>query len=527
MKTYFSTKGLFVVSTLVLLTACGNDEPQDTTEAEHTSSPDATSELRVAFNAQPPSLDPYITTAVATRDIARHIYEGLVTFDENYEIQPWLAESYDVSDDGTSYTFTLREDVSFHNGETMTSDDVVASMERWFTTAANAKEEFSDATISAVDEHTVLLELEEPSAVAITTLASPDEIAAITPADLAESASADGISEHIGTGPYKLENWQHDQHIHLSRFEDYENPEQTSTGLASLREAHASDIYFEFVTDPSTRVAGMQSNQYDVANAIPFDNVEQLEQDANVVNHADQNGFNALIFNKEQGVFSDQAIRQAANTALNMEAIQQAAFTNEEYYKISHDFMTEDRADWYTEVGSEYYNQNDSELAQQLLEESAYNGEEVVILTSRDYDDHYSAAVVIQQELEAIGMNVTLDLYDWPTVLERRADPTAHDAFVTGFQTPASPTQYVFLESSAGWPGWTNSEEIDQHVDNIRTAVDQDEAMRYYEDLQEEIWTYLPLIRFGDKTTITTVRENVDGYDFQQGLILWNTHVTE
>ena len=103
-----------------------NDE-----EDEDKGAQSAGGDLQYALNTQPPTIDPVMSTATATRDIARHIFEPLVTLDSNYQPQPMLAESWEESDDGLTYTFHLRQGVKFHNGKEMKAEDVVASMERW------------------------------------------------------------------------------------------------------------------------------------------------------------------------------------------------------------------------------------------------------------------------------------------------------------------------------------------------------------------------------------------------------------
>lgn len=479
-------------------------------------------ELQVAYNAQPPTLDPLLTTAVATRDVMRHVYETLVTVNQNFEVKPMLAESYEVSEDGKTITFELREGIKFHNGEEMLPEDVVASMNRWKESTTLGKSYFTEATFSSSGEKTIILEMKEPLSTALAMLADPGQAAIITPKEINEAATEQGITEYIGTGPYKFVEWKTDQYVHLEKFTEYQSLDSESSGLAGKKEGFVDDIYFQFVTDASTRLSGIQTGEYDIANAIPFDNAEQLEANEDVVNHIDHNGFNGVVFNKKAGFFADVKARQAVNAALDEEEILMASFTNENFYELEHGLMIKDQVEWYSEAGKDLYNQNDPEKAKQLLKEAGYNGEEIVILASRDYEDHYNAAVVVQQQLERIGMKTKLDVYDWATVLQRRADEKAYDIFVTGFPTEPIPAKYVFLDSANQWPGWTNSPEIDQLLDQINTASSQEEAQEYFAQLQEEFYNYLPMIKFGNKTTITSTRSNIEGMGFLQGITLWN-----
>lgn len=507
-----------LLSTLLLVSGCSgtSQEGSSTTEEKDYS------ELQVAYNAQPPTLDPLMTTAVAARDVARNIFESLVTLDADSKVVPMLAESFEQSEDGKTITFKLRQGVKFHNGDEMTADDVIASMEYWRTTASLGKAYFTDATFEKVDETTVRLVMPENLFIALYLLADPSQIALITTEEAIAGTSAEGLNEFIGTGPYKFVEWKSDQYIHLQKFNEYVAVDTPASGLSGKKEPKYENIYFQFVTDASTRLAGIQTGEYDVANAIPFDNVEQLNALDNITISIDHNGFNAVVFNKREGIFADQKARQAINAALDQESILTAAFSNPQFYELEHGLMIKEQTDWYSEAGADQYNQKDTDKAKALLEEIGYNGEEVVILSTRDYEDHYNAAVVVQQQLEDIGMNVKLDIYDWPTVLERRSDPTAYDIFITGFPTEPIPNKYVFLDSKAEWAGWTNSPEIDELLSKIAKATTQEEATQYYSELMIEFYNYLPGIKFGNKTTVTAYDSSIEGYDFLQGIILWN-----
>ncbi|RKJ33698.1 ABC transporter substrate-binding protein, partial [Butyricicoccus sp. 1XD8-22] len=330
--------------------------------------------LQVAYNAQPPTLDPLMTTAVAARDVARNIFESLVTLDADSKVVPMLAESFEQSEDGKTITFKLRQGVKFHNGDELTADDVIASMEYWRTTASLGKAYFTDATFEKVDETTVRLVMPENLFIALYLLADPSQIALITTEEAIAGTSAEGLNEFIGTGPYKFVEWKSDQYIHLQKFNEYVAVDTPASGLSGKKEPKYENIYFQFVTDASTRLAGIQTGEYDVANAIPFDNVEQLNALDNITISIDHNGFNAVVFNKREGIFADQKARQAINAALDQESILTAAFSNPQFYELEHGLMIKEQTDWYSEAGADQYNQKDTDKAKALLEEIGYNG---------------------------------------------------------------------------------------------------------------------------------------------------------
>ena len=440
-----------------LLIACSGGKSEETSnggtnesENNETTAPQeegATSggTLKIAYEAQPNTLDPTVTTAGATKDLSRPIYESLVTLNENWEITPQLAESFEINDDGTVVTFKLRQGVLFHNGEEMTAEDVVASMKKWSEYSSLAKTMFSGAEWVAVDDYTVELHLERPSYLVMHALADQNQIAAIMPKEIAEAADATGAKEYIGTGPFKFAEWQTDQYVKMVKFEDYKPLSENASGLAGEKLALVDEIYWYFVPDESTRIAGLISGEYDIATGVSYDAVDQVEAVPHLSAYVHPYGFQMLVFNKQEGLFTDVKARQAVNYAVDKNAILQTSFADERFYRLESSLFRPEQTEWYSEVGKEIYETNDLDLAKQLLAEAGYNGEEIVILTSSDYAYQYNAAVSVQQMLNDVGINAKLDVYDWGTLLERRSDPGAWDIFFTGWDTSLIPHQYSFL----------------------------------------------------------------------------------
>src|SRR5690606_18437919 len=124
-----------------------------------------------------------------------------------------------------------------------------------------------------------------------------------------------------GTGPFKFEEWQQDQQIHLYKFDDYKPRTEPADGASGKKEALVDDIYFKFVTDISTREAGIRSGEYDIAERVSYDNVEQVNQepDVDTMTYAEM----SLVIdkNKRQGLFTDVKAREAVAAALDMDSI--------------------------------------------------------------------------------------------------------------------------------------------------------------------------------------------------------------
>jgi peptide/nickel transport system substrate-binding protein len=178
--------------------------------------------LRVGNLGEPPALDAHWTTASITETLTNHIYEGLFSLDRDNKPIPMLAESAPVSKDGLTYTFKLRAGVKFHNGKEMTSDDVVASLNRWGKQSIYGKALYAQvAELRAVDPLTVEMKLKEKSAIVLISLAVPNNFGAIYPKEIAAKFPPEvKVTEYVGTGPYKLAEWKPDQYIRMVRFDD-------------------------------------------------------------------------------------------------------------------------------------------------------------------------------------------------------------------------------------------------------------------------------------------------------------------
>ncbi|MCG7344940.1 ABC transporter substrate-binding protein [Sporosarcina sp. ACRSL] len=513
---YSKKIGYFFLLLLISIALVGCSDDKDNTAGEDI----AGGELNFAYHVQPVTLDPQFTTADATRDISHHIFESLLTFNTSLEIQPMLAESYDVSEDRKEITFNLRKGIKFHNGKEMTAEDVVASLERWHKLSSQARTYLDGTEYEIKDDYTVVAHLQESTILDLFIYADMTQFAAIMPKEIIEKADVESVDEYIGTGPYELVEWKQDQYIHLAKFADYQSRNEPADGLAGEKKALLDDIFFHIVTDPSIRVAGLQSGLYDIASDIPPDSAQVLMKDDNIKHAIDSSAFTTMVFNKKAGVFSDQKIRQAANAAINVEDMLIAAYVDEEFYLKDHALSKKEQTGWYTNEGSDVYNTYDPELAKKLLKEAGYNGEEVVILTSREYTNYYNMSVVVKEQLEAAGMNVKLAVTDWSTVLEARQDENRFDIFFTAFTIRPIPIQYLFMNSE--WFGWTDSDEIKRIVDEILYADSLEEAQKFSGELHKAFWDYLPILKPGNNTMITSMSEDVDGYQFISNPILWN-----
>src|SRR5688572_21659345 len=219
--------------------------------------------FKAAMIGEPPSLDLHSTTAVIVQQITWHIYEGLYTYDKNYNAIPLLVDGHTVSDQGRTYTFKLRRGVKFHNGKEMTSADVVASLKRWGKMSTPGKQVFKDVEgVEAKDSHTVASYLKEPVGSLIMGLARPNSGAVIYPKENIDAAGEGQIKQFIGTGPYRFVEHNPDRHIKLARFKDYVARADAADGFGGKRTAYLDEILFIPVPDVAVRLAGVETGEY-------------------------------------------------------------------------------------------------------------------------------------------------------------------------------------------------------------------------------------------------------------------------
>jgi peptide/nickel transport system substrate-binding protein len=494
----------------------------------HASDADAQqkSEVEVAIPAQPPGLDSHVNTVGITNELTRVIFEGLLTMNSKLEVKPALAESWTVSDDGKTYEFLLRKGVKFHDGSSLTATDVVASMRRWSKLSNPGKLTFSKAVWEADGDRKVVLKMPSATYKVLFTLANAyNQPATVMPASIAEASPDKPVRRYVGTGPYKLREWVPDQYLTLDRYDGYTKFEGIPDGWSGDRTPSIDSLKFSFISDDSTRVLGLQTDQYDMITNVPNDSIQLLMADSHLKVQTYPNLTLFLISNKATGLFRDQRSRHAVDLALNREDILYTAATSDKMFSKNHHLMFDDQdALWATDVGREEYNTIDLEKAKGLLKEVGYDGRELVMITSRNYSDIYNAAVMIQQQLSAIGMKVRLDSYDWPTFVEKRAQREGWDLMVINNTYKIDPTHWLHLAKD--YAGFTDDSELDAILAKFETATDLGGARTLYEQLMKWHIRYIPASNIGDTFTAVAFGRRLSELPVMGGPIYWGAKLT-
>jgi len=380
----------------------------------------------IAMTQAPPSLDPHATSAQVARNVNLHIFETLYARDENARPVPDLATGVNVSADGLTYVFTLRQGVKFHNGKDMTPADVVASLERYRKAGASASLIGAIDSVAATGANQVTIKLKSVQSTFLGNLSSPRAPIAIMPAS--EAAKDMGKADPIGTGPYKFVEYKPDSHVKVARFDDYKaNPAyKERDGFAGAKIAYIDSVTFRFMPEAGARNAALETGQVQLNETTDGPTAKRMRGNPNfqvisVLPWAVQ----VLKFNMAQGAGADLNFRRAIAQAIDAEEILGVAYPD--IYKVDQSWVY---------AGSAYHTnrkpiKQDLAAAKATLAKSSYKGEKLVFIID-NIRPNVDAATVFQQQVSQIGVNVELKVADWPT------------------------TSGIGLKSDQGWNFWTH-----------------------------------------------------------------------
>lgn len=447
--------------------------------------------LVVGQIAEPKSLDPAAVTAVNDFRILMNIYDGLVRYkDGALEVEPALAESWRISDDGKTYTFRLRRGVRFHDGTAFNAAAVKFNFDRmlredhpYHDTGPFPLSFFFSAidSVEAAGEYEVVFQLNAPYAPFLANLAYPTGL--IVSPDAVRKHGKDFGRNPSGTGAFRFDEWQPNAKVAVSRNDNYWD------GKAPL-----DAVIFRPITDANTRLAEMLSGGLDVMVEVPPDSIARFQSSADFAVH-EQAGPHVwfLILNAKEGPFASKLVRQAANYAINKRALTESVLQGTADVAAG---PTPPAFSWaYNESLDPY--PYDPQYARELLEKAGYNGEELTFYVTEGGSgmlDPVAMGTAIQADLQAVGMPVKIETYEWNTFLgkvnpglEGKAD-MAEMAWMTNdpdtlpflaLRTDAFPDKGGFNS------GYYSNPEVDKLLEAARQSTDQNERAGLYKKMQE------------------------------------------
>ncbi len=468
----------------------------------------------IAQSSNPPSLDAMVTSSQASRNINLNIYETLYGFDDTIQPTPILASSVDISEDGLTYTFALREGVLFHNGKEMTSEDVVASLERYREHGATQSMLEPVESIEATGPYEVVLTMKEKTPTFLEAFSSPRAPAVIIPAE--EAAKGPDEIEFIGTGPYEFVEYVPDSHVELKRFEDFVPNEafDEADGFGGKKTAYFDTVTFRVIPEPGAAVAALETGEVDLVEQIPVPTARRLESNPDIEIYENMPwAFMTFILNMKEPPTDNVKFREAVQVALNDEEIM--AIATEGLFNLYHGWMYEGSTYDAGEVGKDYYNVHDVERAKALLEEAGYNGEPFVVLTDSTIPEHGKAGVVIAGQLQAAGINATIKQVDWPTALNLRLQDSGWNGWtlMMGIEPYLGPAALISTLTGPEPHFRANDPELDALYEELISTDTVEGRKEVFARIQERLYQFFGVIKIGETGMMQASRANVEGFE--------------
>ncbi len=481
--------------------------------------------LVVGQIAEPKALDPAAVTAVNDFRILMNVYDGLVRYKSGtLEVEPALATGWEISEDGTVYTFDLRDGVKFHDGSDFDADAVVFNFERML----NEDHPFHDTgpfplafffsavdSVEAVDAQTVKFTLNEPYAPFLSNLAYPTGL--IVSPDAVAQHGADFGRNPVGTGPFHFVEWRSNEAVVVEKNADYWD------GAPALEA-----VIFRPITDANTRVAEMLAGGIDLMVEVPPVALSEFQSDAyNVVEQAGPHVW-FLILNAKEGPFADKLVRQAANYAVDKAALVNDVLEGTAAVAAG---PTPPAFAWAYNDALEPY-PHDPGKARALLAEAGVESPEVTFYVTEGGSgmlDPVAMGTAIQADLQEVGFDVSIETYEWNTFLgevnpglEGKAD-MAEMAWMTN---DPDTLPYLTLRTDA-WPdkggfnsGYYSNPEVDALLEKARVATSQEERADLYKKMQVIVQDDAPWVFVANWKQNAVTSDAVENFQLEPSFFL-------
>jgi peptide/nickel transport system substrate-binding protein len=480
-------------------------------------------------------VDPIWTTAYITRNHAYMVWDTLFALDANNQPQPQMVGDWEVSDDGLTYSFTLRDGLKWHDGAPVTAKDCVASIRRWGAKDAMGQALMAaTASLEAVDDRTFQLVLSERVGFVLDALAKIDSnVPFMMPERLAMTDPNEQITEVIGSGPFRFvaEEWVPGSKVVYEKFEDYVPRDEPASLAAGGKVVYVDRVESIYMPDAGVSMAAIANGEVDLHESPSTDLLSLVEDNPDViVTPNDPLGYQLfMVFNHLHPPFDDPAVRRALLWGVNQEEFMAAVAGDPERYQTCGAVFGCGLPNE-SDAGTEPLLAFDADNAKSLIEAAGQGGARVVLMDPADNSALHPAALIAAQTLRRVGFDVQVEAMDWSTLTQRRAskEPPASggwNAFVTNATATGigNPLTHNFVKNcDQAWYGWPCEPRI---VELSRAwALEADEAKRseLVEELQRlhlENVSYIPL---GQYKPAIIYRKELDGVIPGPVVFYWN-----
>jgi peptide/nickel transport system substrate-binding protein len=493
--------------------------------------------LKFIPHADLKNIDPIWTTAYITRNHGYMIYDTLFALDEKLEPQPQMVDTWKISADGLTYTFTLRQGLKWHDGTPVRAADCVASIQRWGKRDGMGQKlmDFTKA-LDVVDDRTFTLTLKEPYGLVVPSLAKiSSNVPFMMPERTAQTDAFTQIAEPIGSGPFKFvkEEWVPGNKVVYVRNPDYIPRAEPASLAAGGKVVKVDRVEWIYIPDQATAQAALATGEVDYFEAPQLDMVPLLEKNPEItVTLADPLGSQGWLRpNHLHPPFNNAKARQALLWMVKQEDYMRAIAGDPKFWRTCGAYFV-CGTPFESDAGSDALLQQDLARAKQLLQEGGYDGRPIVLMDPTDIPTLHNAALVTAQLLRKVGVNVQVQAMDWSTLTSRRAEKKAPEEggwhlFHTSWVAPDVFNPVANIGVSGGctekaWFGWPCDEQLEKLRDAWSRATDAAAQKRLATEVQLAAYNNVPYVITGQYFSVRAYRKNIQGYIPAPVPFLWN-----
>lgn len=441
------------------------------------------------------SLDPHLVVAAGTREVLFNVFEGLVKPDEKGELVPAVASEYNISEDGKTYTFTIREGVKFHNGKTVTAQDVKYSIER------NAGMKDQELLISRFDNIESVNIVNDSTVEVVLKEADTELIAYMTVAIIPEDYTEQN-SKPVGTGPFIFSSYEVENKFVVKRNDEYwgEKPE-------------LEEVIFKIVSNTDSVLLDLKAGSIDIYPYLTDDQAKELSSSFNI-EVGNTNLVQGVFLNNENEYLKNEKVRQALCYAIDKEEIRNMVSGGNG--TLIGSFMFPGLGKYFNEDVANNY-AYDVEKAKSLLAEAGYpDGFELKITIPNNYQFHISTGEVIVQQLKKVGITANIELIEWSVWLDEVYGGRKFEATIIGFDSTLAPNdimrRYV-SDNSKNMCNYVNDKYDDYYKMAVETT-DDNKKIEYYRELQKILSEDAASVFIQDPPLLVAVSKKLEGYTF-------------
>ena len=482
-------------------------------------------------------IDPIWTTSYITRNHGYMVWDTLFATDANFEIQPQMAESVAVSEDGKTYTIKLRSGLKWHDGSSVTPDDCIASIARWGKKDGMGQQMMAVVeSMEAVDDLTFTIKLKETWGLVLAALGKmSSNVPFMMPKRLAELDPNEQVPDSIGSGPYVFvkDEWVPGAKVVYARNQAYVPRDEPASGAAGGKIVNFDRFEWHYFNDDQGKMNALINAEVDYWDNPPADLIPILEEAKGLkVVLADLYGSQGwLRINHLHPPFDNKLARQAIQLVVDQETYLQAIVGNPDLYKVCAAMFMCDTP-YGTDVGAERVMMQDIGNAKAMLAEAGYNGETIVLMHPTDVPTLSAATQVTAQLLREAGINLEVQAMDWSTLTARRAEKKAPEEggwhiFHTSWTWPDLVSPIANQGTSGGgvekaWFGWPDDPEIEELRQMFARETNPAKQKQLASQVQQrsmDTVTYIPL---GQYLENRAMRDNVAGFIPSPVTFFWN-----